>query len=201
MASNPYTTIHINTGPTISTTPPTSDVQGLKDAAKEALQTESSTSTSSPLHKPQTLVAAATLLPPEALAPKAKSSKTTSNAEDPVVTKVGPETVKSDREDEDENESETDTADDDGDGKKKRKTKEKKDGKLKLRDKDKHHKRDKKSKQHEDDFSPDDDDDDTSSSSSKEEDDTKVRLLGIAPNRLVPHFESCQSYSVLRWTR
>lgn len=188
MASNPYTTIHINTGPTVGTSLTTSDVQGLKDAAKEALKTESSTSTeptSSPLHKAQTLVAPATLLPPEALAQKAKSSKTTSNADEAVVTKVGPETVESDHEDGDENEGDTDTSDDDSDGKKKKKTKEKKDGKLKSRDKEK---RDKKSNKHKDDSS---DDDVTSSSSSEEGDDKKVRLLGTAPTRLVLHFESC----------
>lgn len=68
----------------------------MKDAAEEAPKTEPSTSapadaTKSPLHTVQTLTAPATLLPPETLAQKAKSSKTFSNADKPVITKIGPQ--------------------------------------------------------------------------------------------------------------
>ncbi len=94
MATNLHTILHINTAPTIGTIPT------MKDAAEEAPKTEPSTSapapaetTKSPLRTAQTLTAPATLLPPETLAQKAKSSKTVSNADKPVITKIGPQTA------------------------------------------------------------------------------------------------------------
>jgi len=92
MATNPHTILHINTAPTIGTIPT------MKDAAEEAPEPEPSTSapadtTKSPLHTAQTLTAPATLLPAETLAQKAKSSRTVSNADKPVITKIGPQTA------------------------------------------------------------------------------------------------------------
>jgi len=92
MATNPHTILHINTAPTMGTTPT------MKDAAEEAPEPEPSTSasadtTKSPLLTAQTLTAPATLLPAETLAQKAKSSKTVSNADKPVITKIGPQTA------------------------------------------------------------------------------------------------------------
>ena len=64
-----------------------------KEPLSKLPKTLDSKKTTSPLKTPQTLSAPSSLLPFDALYPKAISSKTVSNDEKPIVQKIGPEIV------------------------------------------------------------------------------------------------------------
>lgn len=134
MATNPYTAIHINTSPTTGTAAAVSDVQAPNDTVKEAPKTGASAETStSPLHTAQSLVAPATILPPEVLTYKAKSSKTVGNADKPIITKVGPKAVGDDDSDtSSSSDDDSDSSDDEKDQMQKGKKGKGEDDKVKL---------------------------------------------------------------------